>query len=289
MTLAVPVLRGLAPLRGRYDAAILDSWGVLHDGLRVLPSALDCLARMRAAGWHTVVLSNAPRRSDAVAAQMAGFGVPADSCDAVVTSGDLARAALRARADPWHARLGQRYFHLGPARDHGLLDGLDYERAADVADCDFLLNTGLFDDETETEDDYAELLATARGRGLPMLCANPDLAVNRGGARLPCAGAVARAYERIGGAVAYHGKPGRAAFEACLRHLPGVARDRVLAVGDGLETDIAGAAAAGIEAAFVAGGIHAAELGAGGDPAALRAEFARRGLAPIAVLPALRW
>ena len=122
-----------------------------------------------------------------------------------------------------------------------------------------------------------------------MVCANPDLAVNRGGARLPCAGAVARAYERIGGAVAYHGKPGRAAFEACLRRLPGVARDRVLAVGDGLETDIAGAAAAGIEAAFVAGGIHAAELGADGDPAALRAELVRRGLAPVVVLPALRW
>ena len=289
MTPEVPVLRGLAPLRGRYDAAILDSWGVLHDGLRVLPGALDCLARMRAAGWRTVVLSNAPRRGGAVAAQMAGFGVPADSCDAVVTSGDLARAALRARADPWHARLGRRYFHLGPARDHGLLDGLDYERAAAVGDSDFLLNTGLFDDETETEDDYADLLAAARRRGLPMLCANPDLAVNRGGARLPCAGAVARAYERIGGAVAYHGKPGRAAFEACLRRLPGVTRDRVLVVGDGLETDIAGAAAAGLDAAFVAGGIHAAELGADGDPAALRAELARRGLAPVAVLPALRW
>ena len=288
---AVPLQRGLAALQGRYDAAILDSWGVLHDGMRSYAGVLDCLANMRAAGWRTIVLSNAPRRGESVAAQVERFGVPANSYDEIVTSGDLARTALRRRSDSWHARLGRSFFHLGPDRDHGLLDGLGYAQVPMLSACDFVLNTGLFDDETETEDDYADLFAGARARRLPMLCANPDVEVNRGGARIPCAGALAQAYARIGGDVAYHGKPGRAAFEACLARLPGVGRHRVLAIGDSLATDIEGAAGAGIDAAFVTSGIHALELGGGGraQTAAMEAEFRARGVAPVAVLPSLVW
>lgn len=283
------MLKGLAELADAYDAAILDSWGVLHNGVEPYAGVLACLERIRAAGWRTVVLSNAPRRGEAVAKQVAGFGVPADAYDAIVTSGDLARAALRDRSDAAHRDLGRRFFHLGPERDWGLLDGLAYERADDISACDFLLNTGLYDDDTETAADYAELLSEALARHLPMLCANPDLEVNRGGKRVPCAGAVAAAYARIGGDVVYHGKPARAAFEACLRKLPGLTRARVLVVGDSLATDIAGAAAAGLDALFVTGGIHAEELGPEPEAAAVEKVLRSRGAVAAAAIPAFIW
>ncbi|MDA1132619.1 MAG: TIGR01459 family HAD-type hydrolase [Proteobacteria bacterium] len=283
------ILNGLAEVADRYDAAILDSWGVLHNGVEPYAGVLECLARMRAAGWRTVVLSNAPRQGEAVARQVAGFGVPADAYDAIVTSGDLARAALRDRSDAAHRDLGRRLFHLGPERDWGLLDGLAYERADDISACDFVLNTGLYNDETETAADYAELLSEALARHLPMLCANPDLEVNRGGKRVPCAGAVAAAYARIGGDVAYHGKPARAAFEACLRKLPGVARERVLVVGDSLATDIAGAAASEIDALFVTGGIHAGEFGPELNEDAVERLLRSRGAVAAAAIRSLTW
>lgn len=291
--MTLQTIAGLAELSGRYDAAILDSWGVLHNGVEVYPGVLDCLAHIRKAGWRTVVLSNAPRTGDSVAAQVEGFGIPPSSYDGIVTSGDLARAALAARADPFHAALGRRFFHLGPERDYGLLDGLDYARVSELAECDFVLNTGLYYDETETEADYAALLADAKARELPMLCANPDVEVIRGGRRIPCAGAVAEAYERIGGAVAYHGKPTVAAYDACVAKLPGVAADRVLAVGDSLATDIAGAAGAGIDTLFVVGGIHADEFGyaPGADlnAAVLEAALAVRGAVVTAAIASLVW
>ena len=291
--MAVRILAGLAELAGRYDAAILDSWGVLHDGVQPVPGALECLLQMRKAGWRMVVASNAPRTGESVRRQVEGFGVPAAAYDGIVTSGDLTRAALGERDDAWHASLGRRFYHLGPERDHGLLDGLDFEQVAGPADCDFILNTGLFDDETETEADYAAFLADAKRRALPMLCANPDVELHRGGERIPCAGAVAKAYEDLGGDVAYHGKPHPAAFKACLARLPDAAPGRVLVVGDSLRTDIAGAKAANLDALFVTGGIHAGEFnpgpGVAPDPAAVEAVLARAGVPVVAAIPYLVW
>ena len=156
-----PVLPGLAGLASRYDAAILDVWGVLHDGVKPTPGALDCLAQMRAQGWRLVLLSNAPRTAESTKVQIAKFGIPPASYDGVVTSGELSRTALARRSDPWHKALGRRFYHLGPPRDFGLLDGLDYTRAYELAESDFILNTGLLDDETETAATYAPFLADA--------------------------------------------------------------------------------------------------------------------------------
>lgn len=252
----LPLLGGLAALAGRYDAAILDLWGVLHDGVQPTPGALVALAGMRAAGWRLVVLSNAPRTLDSTRAQVARLGIPPGSYDAIVTSGELARVAVAARADAWHAKLGRRFYHLGPERDWGLFDGLGCEVVQTPERAHFVLNTGLFDDENETAADYAGLLDLALRRKLPMLCANPDRFVYRGTRRLPCAGEIGVAYEAIGGDAYYHGKPYPAAYAACFHHMQGVPPSRVLAVGDSLTTDIAGANAAGIDSVLVLSGLH---------------------------------
>ncbi len=247
-------LAGMKALADRYDGAILDLWGVLHDGERPMAGAVDCLRHLRAAEWRLVLLSNAPRRAASVAEQVAGFGIPPDAYDGIVTSGDLTRATL-SKPDAWHQSLGPTFYHLGPERDWGLLDGLPYDRVPSLGDCDFILNTGLFDDELETEADYAQMLAAAKTRGTPMICANPDRVVLRGDRRIPCAGAVAAAYEAIGGPVRYHGKPDAGAYAACQLLMPGIPKRRLLAVGDSLTTDIAGASKSGIDSVFVFSGI----------------------------------
>lgn len=288
--MTVKLLAGMASLRNRYDAAILDLWGVLHDGVKATPGALHALDSMQAAGWRRVLLSNAPRSIDSVKAQVAGYGIPHDRYDAVVTSGYLTRTALAERADAFHAALGKRFYHLGPDRDHGLLAGLDYEQVQTPERAHFILNTGLFDDETETAADYAGLLQLARHRELPMLCANPDRWVNRGKRLVPCAGVIADAYEAMGGQVAWHGKPHPDAFRACFRHMPGVAAGRVVMVGDSLPTDIRGANSAGLDSILVMDGLHAEEFGGQSpDIARVEAAAAKFGAKPTAVLHQFAW
>ncbi len=288
-----PVLSGMAPLAGRYDAAILDLWGVLHDGQKPTPGALRCLAEMRAAGWRLVLLSNAPRSLEATRDQIATFGIQPGSYDAIVTSGGLSRTALEARADPWHAKLGRRFYHLGPERDHGLLNGLDYEQVQTPERAHFILNTGLFDDETETAADYGGLLALAKHKNMPMLCANPDRFVHRGAKLVPCAGAIGEAYEAIGGDCHYHGKPFAAAYAACFARLNGVPPARVIAVGDSLATDIKGANIAGIDSVLVLEGLHAAEFGAlpgrDADLNAVDSAATRLNARPTAILRSFTW
>ena len=289
---AVPILSGFAPLAGRYDAAILDLWGVLHDGRAAHPAALRCLDEMGKHGVRRVLLSNAPRRSDIVIEQTAKLGIARDAYDAIVTSGDIARTAL-ANALSDGARLGRRYFHLGPARDVDLLTGLAYEAVGDVAAADFILATGLFDDDVETAADYADLLAAACARRQPMVCVNPDLIVMRGSREVPCAGALAQAFAALGGEVEAFGKPHASAYGACFAVLDGIPRGRIVAIGDSLRTDIAGAQAAGLDTVFVAGGIHAAELGvaSGGALEAARVQefLAAEGVPPVAALATLAW
>lgn len=284
----------MASLAGRYDGAILDLWGVLHDGERPIPGTIDCLAELRSAGWRLILLSNAPRRAAPVVAQVAEIGIPRDAYDGLVTSGDLTRAALADRGDAWHVALGPRFYHLGPERDWGLLDGLPYERTDAHQDCDFILNTGLFDDEAETAETYSGFLGEALAAGVPMICANPDREILRGERRIPCAGAVAQAYEAMGGPVRYHGKPDRGAYDACFALMPGVDEKRIVAVGDAMVTDIAGAAAAGIHSVFVlsgidGGGFGADDLGQLPDPARLDALAAASGAVPTAAMRAFVW
>ncbi len=207
------LLPGFAPLKDRYDAVILDLWGVIHNGQSIFPGVLQCLDRMADADFGIVFLSNAPRRSDIVMSQLDRFGIGEERYHAIVTSGDLTRDALERAAGEKEPRWGKRYFHLGPERDADLLDGLVYEKVETIEAADFILNTGLFDDENETPDDYAESLKPAIARDQAMICVNPDLIVRRGGHEVPCAGALAATYESWGGKVTYFGKPDPRAYE----------------------------------------------------------------------------
>jgi HAD superfamily hydrolase (TIGR01459 family) len=292
--MTIPLLDGLSGFIADYDALILDLWGVAHDGRAPYPGALDCLSRLGAADKRRLFLSNAPRRSDRIAPFLENMGIRAGQhYDDLISSGDVTREALARRDDAWHAALGRSYYHIGPERDLGLLDGLDYQAADGVAAAAFLLCTGLFDDEREGIDDYAALFDAALERPLPMVCVNPDLTVMRGAAEVLCAGSLAAAYADRGGEVRYHGKPHRRAYDACFDRLDGIDRRRILVVGDSLRTDIAGAVQAGVDAVLVTSGIHADELGAGPGqalaPERLEAACAREGVRPLAALPAFLW
>ncbi len=196
-----------------YDALICDVWGVLHNGEHAFEGACEALKTFRARRGPVVLLSNAPRPVADLEKQFSQFGVPNDCYDAIVTSGAAARNDLEARAQKGTVR----FLHLGPERDKGLYDGLDVE-SVDAAHAEVVLCTGLFDDNVETPDDYVDALAELKTRGLTMLCANPDLVVQRGGELIYCAGALAKAYAEIGGDVVYYGKPYKSIYDR--RSLP---------------------------------------------------------------------
>lgn len=292
MSAAPRAASGLSALIDGFDGVVLDVWGTVHDGRALYPGAVEALDRLRAAGKETVMLSNAPRRPAAVTATLARLGLPRRHCGAVVTSGEAARRAVAARADPWHRALGRRCHTIGADADPPLLAGLDVVETGRLEDAGFILAVGPFDPAARLED-YEDRLARGAALGLPMVCANPDKRVMRGADSLICAGVLAERYEALGGEVRHHGKPHPAVYDLCLAAMPGVRRSRTLAVGDSLETDVAGAKAAGVASALVAGGIHACEIGAGADGSfdarALDALCAQVGLRPDFTLPALVW
>lgn len=290
--MTIPVIDGIAEVIDRYDAVLCDLWGCVHDGVRPYPGVVDCLRRLRDSGRRIVMLSNAPRQNWAVAKQLDAIGLPEDCYDAIVSSGDATVAALNERVDCWHAALGRRYYHLGPERSAMLVDALIGETVG-FDQAEVIVNTGLVDDARETPDDYRELLARAFSRGLPMVCANPDVVVVHGDRQVFCAGALAHAYEAMGGQVRWHGKPYESVYEIAFKALPGVARDRVMMVGDGMHTDIAGARGIGIDSLWIVGGIHAAEVGQGPgraiDGARITDFCTRHDEAPTAALARLVW
>jgi HAD superfamily hydrolase (TIGR01459 family) len=276
---------GVAALAGEYGGFILDLWGVIHDGVTLFPGVVDCLARLDAAGKRFLMLSNAPRRVDVIADGMIAMGVPEKFCRAIVSSGEATYRELQTRLDPWYARLGTKCLHFGPDRDLNMFEGLALERVARVEDAQFIMNTGPWRDEEQVSD-YEDLMRAAVARGLPMVCVNPDLEVIRGGRRIICAGALAQRYEQLGGDVRYNGKPHPEIYGRCFEML-GVDRRRVLAIGDSLRTDIAGAAAAGIDSVLVtATGLHKEEAA---TPEAIAAAVARAGLHPKGAIARLIW
>ncbi|PZU94590.1 MAG: TIGR01459 family HAD-type hydrolase [Chelatococcus sp.] len=250
-------LPGFSEVADRFDLCLCDIWGVVHNGVAAHADAVEALLAMRRRGIAVVLVTNAPRPRDAIVAQLTQFGVPKEAWDGIVTSGDVCRALIRERS-------GQPMFRLGPDRDLPLIAGLDAPEVG-PEDASYVLCTGLFDDESDTAESYAGLLAGFAARGLTMICANPDLVVDRGGRIVPCAGSVALAYEEIGGAVVYAGKPHRPIYEAALaiaetaRGAP-IARERICAVGDAIRTDIAGAGQFGVASIMVLAGIHAQDL-----------------------------
>jgi HAD superfamily hydrolase (TIGR01459 family) len=231
---------------------------VVHDGKRHHPAAAEALIRFKQKHGPVVLLTNAPRVPAEVAIQCASYGLPSDCYDAIVSSGGAAREELARRS----AQRSLPIYYIGPDRDLPMIQGLDVRRS-EIAQAEVALAIGLRDDMTETPDDYAGELAAMAARGLTMLCANPDLVVHRGDRLLYCAGALAQAYEAKGGRVVYYGKPHLPVYESALASLGtilGHAPRRPLAVGDGLLTDIKGANAAGLEALFIADGVHGEEI-----------------------------
>jgi len=275
------ILSGLSAIASDYDALVCDVWGVLHDGTAARPEAVDALNRFRAERGRVVLLSNAPRPKRDLEIQFRRFGVALDCYDAIVTSGIAARSDLARRCKDHRLKM----FHLGPERDRGIFEGLDIDETG-IEDAEIVLNSGLFDDDRETPDDYKDRLAQMKARGLTMLCANPDWVVQRGGKLVWCAGALADAYEKIGGEVIYYGKPMPAIYDVVRAELPGARR--LLAIGDGLHTDIKGANAAGIDALFIADGIHGEKIGEV-TPQRMAELFAEAGVAARAAMPRLAW
>ena len=281
----IRLIDGMREVAAAYDGVILDLWGVVHDGVAPFPGVLDCMARLRAAGKPVVLLSNAPRRADDVVRRIAAIGVPADAYDGVMSSGEEAWQCLRRRAEPFYAGLGRNCLHICSDRDLEIREGLGLRYVERPAEADFILNTGPARWE-DTLADYDAVLRDCRARDLPMVCANPDLVVMHRGKPALCAGALAAHYQELGGTVRWHGKPHPSVYESCLRLIGIADRRRLVAVGDSLRTDIAGAAAAGIDSILVTGGIHAEEFA---DPARLAAALDEAGLAPVAVARRFVW
>ncbi len=274
---AVAILDGLGAIAGDYDGYIVDLWGVVHNGVEPYPGVVDCLTRLRASGARVALLSNAPRRIPSVIAKLRELGVPDEAYDGVLSSGEAAHLALAARADAFHQGLGRRCFPLGPPRDADVHAGLDLDVVDRPEEASFVLCTGV-DDFDETLEDYAPLLDRCLAAGLPMVCANPDLIVVVGDKLAVCAGAMAEYYEERGGRAVWHGKPHPPIYDLLRRRvLADVPAGRTLAIGDSVRTDMAGAAAIGVDALFVMDGIHQGEITAPGtdspDPARLARLF----------------
>jgi HAD superfamily hydrolase (TIGR01459 family) len=249
----IPVISSISEIARDTDAWLVDVWGVIHNGVKPFEHSVDACARFRQQGGYVVLLTNSPRPSPSVVAQLARIGVRTDAYDAIVTSGDVTRGLVEA----WHDKP---MHHLGPDRDRAIFSGLDVTFATSL-DAEIVVCSGLIDDETETPDDYTTTLKRFVRRDLMMICANPDVQVQRGDKLIYCAGALAQAYERLGGRVVYSGKPHLPIYELALGMITrglgrAVDKERVLAIGDGVHTDIAGAAAANLKSVFIASAVH---------------------------------
>lgn len=292
MNKPITSIDGLQQIADQYEGYIVDLWGVLHDGVTAFPAAVDAARNLKAQGGRILILSNAPRRASEVAQRCLELGIDQSCYHALLSSGEDAWQNLNTRLDPWYARLGRICYHLGPERDHGMRDGLGLDFTSDPAEADFVLNTGGLHAE-DTIAAYQPIIDACLAQDLPMVCANPDLEVIRGGRREICAGAVAGRYAELGGKVRYHGKPHPPIYESAMRLLGLTNPGKVLCIGDSLRTDIAGASASGMASLWVLDGIHAESLGLkdGRLPDAERLEAASvaQGQRPDYAIPTLSW
>jgi HAD superfamily hydrolase (TIGR01459 family) len=284
-----PILARAGDLLARYDVLYCDVWGVLHDGHRAFAEACEALLRFRAGGGTVILVSNAPVPKDRVAAMLDLRAVPRGAWDDIVASGEI---ALRHIAEKGYTRI----FGIGPTdRDAATFERLS-AKPVPLEEAEAILCTGLNDDRTETADDYRALLRRALARRLPLVCANPDLVVDVGGRQYICAGAIADLYERMDGPVFWAGKPHANAYDAAHAAAEGVRGapvplTRILAIGDSLRTDLKGAEAAGIDAVFIASGIHRDETMGSGElsPDKLAVLFAPPAPPALAVMGRLAW
>ncbi len=291
----IPRVDGLQALARRYDAILCDVWGVLIDGKKHFPPAAQALRRFRETGGRVVLVTNASRPDAEVIRQLIGLGLPRDAFDDLVSAGELTLREILARK-------GQACCHLGPPRDNGLFEEAARRLGAPLKmvgpqEADYVVCTGLFAEREEVPQDYDERLAALKARGLTMLCANPDIVVAIGDDLVYCAGALAERYAAMGGEVLMFGKPHPPIYAAArerLAALPGgpVETGRIIAIGDGAMTDLAGAGRAGLDCLFITEGVHAEELhatGDGVDPAALARLIDLAGVRPVALARAVFW
>lgn len=280
-------LSGMSAIATDYDGFVLDLWGVVHDGVNPYPGATACLQALRQAGKRVVLLTNAPRRAEPIRKQLRRMGIADDLYDGVMSSGEATYVLLRDRPNDWARALGNRVFHIGPERDKNVVAGLDLVVLDTPEGATCVLNTGPDDHLNPTDPTIFDApLRTAAAMGLPMICANPDLEVLRGGVRVLCAGTFAQRYQAMGGEVLSLGKPDPLIYAPVLEMLA-VPHRRVLAVGDALRTDMAGAKATGLDGCWVLGGLHGAHLGE--DQALIEAEATAAGLSPVAAIPRFNW
>lgn len=298
-TNAFPAIAGLSQIAGQYDVAFCDVWGVIHNGKQHFPQACAALQAYRAQGGKVVLVTNAPRPFPPILEQLASLGVPRDAFDELVTSGDVTLALIAARGNA-------PVYHIGPQRDLSLFDILRENTGlrpplAGPKEADYVVCTGPFRDE-ETPADYEEQLQAIRARNLDFISANPDIVIHRGEQLIYCSGALAQRYEQLGGRAIQAGKPFAPIYERALQvaeKLYGepVAKNRILAIGDGMHTDIAGACGQGLDALFVTMGIHRDKIhapGPDGAPGAMDLDAARALLAgaqlrAVAAIPMLAW
>jgi len=272
----------IAEFYDNYDVFFCDVWGVLHNGVHIFKQAQDALIGARRAGKHVILITNSPRPGQVVQKQLAMLGADETCYDAIVTSGDVTRTLI--------AKAPSRILWIGPERDHVLFDGMNVEFVEEF-EADAVVVTGLADDRNEVPEDYHPLLERLRARNLPLICANPDLMVDYGEMRLWCAGALARDYAMLGGRTLIAGKPHTPIYEAAYEKLGelgkvNIEKTRILAIGDGMLTDIKGADLYGIDALYIGGGIHADMYCDGQDIDARRLQdfFASYNLQPAAFM-----
>ncbi len=289
-----PIIRSLSDISDRYDALFCDLWGCLHNGIAPFPGAVAALQAFRARGGKVILLTNAPRPRGAVRRQLERIGVPEDCWDDIATSGDASQAGMAA------GLAGTKVYHIGPEKDYSFFT--DFPRDIDASQitrvpldqAEGIVCTGLFDDLTETPEDYRATLLYAKQKGIKLICTNPDLVVDMGDQRIFCAGAIAALYEEMGGESLYFGKPHAPIYDLARRRLIALADipdDRILCVGDGIHTDVQGGLSENLDTLFITGGLAADQFGpdpANPDQTLLDDWLAASSLSPNAAIATLR-
>lgn len=277
----------LRDLTSGVDVILSDVWGVIHDGVHGFPDACKALQTFRAQGGTVIMITNAPRPADSVQRQLRKMEISDETYDAIVSSGDLTRNFVA-------SRLEQPLLQIGPERDNPMFRGLDVKFTT-LENAEYIVCTGPYDDEVETEENYRGMMEEALKRNLTFVCANPDMVVERGHRLITCAGAIAELYRSLGGNVIFYGKPHRPIYDRALE-LAAEKRggttpaSRILAIGDSVRTDLTGANLMGLDCLFLTRGIHAVDF----EGLDVADEFSVRRLfgdakPPLALMQDLKW
>ncbi|WP_085904577.1 TIGR01459 family HAD-type hydrolase [Kiloniella majae] len=289
----IKLLKGLSEVVDDYDLFIFDLWGVIHNGITPYSDAVECLMHLREQkSCEIIFLSNAARLSRSISAHLTSLGIKENIYDKLLTSGDVTANIISSRAKEENPLTRPKYFHIGPERAQPTLDACGGKEVA-LEDAELVICTGFFREEEEKVDDYTELLKTVLAHKLPMICANPDIIINRGGKTIPCPGVIAALYEKMGGTVERFGKPYPAIYDCVFAQHTTIARSRAVMIGDSLSTDIRGARQANIDSIWIGGGIHAKDLNMEQngqfDPDKVQGVAKQAGECPKAILPWLHW